>query len=138
MRSGVNLTRLESTTGRRIITVRRHSCFMKIHTHVMMSAALLGSLIVGCSKHPQVADLGIVNVSAGTAYHDLGDSRACVITPTMLESNMVRLAITIQATNSAGLVGRVATTRADVSVGKPWQISIGDNFDIRLTPQVDP
>jgi hypothetical protein len=111
---------------------------MKIHTHIMVSAALLGSLVVGCSKHPQLADLGIVKVSAGTAYRDLGGSRACVITLTMLESNMVRLAITIEATNSAGLVARVATTRVDVPVGKPSQISIGDNFDIRLTPQVDP
>ena len=111
---------------------------MKIHTSAVI-AVLLCSLFVGCSKHPQVADLGVVKVSAGTpAYQDLGDHRACVITCTMLESNMVRLAITIQATNSAGVVETVATTRVDVQAGKPRQISIGDNFDIRLTPLVEP
>ena len=111
---------------------------MKTHTPLII-AALLASIFTGCSKHPQVADLGIVKISAGTpAYQDLGGSRACVITPTMLESNMVRLAITIQATNSAGVVERVATTSVDVPVGKPRSISIGDNFDIRLTPQVAP
>jgi hypothetical protein len=109
-------------------------------THIpLITAALLASIFTGCSKHPQVVDLGLVKVSAGRpAYQDLGGNRACVITPTMLESNLVRLDITIQATNSIGGVDRVAETMVDVPVGKPRLISIGHSFDLRLTPQVEP
>jgi hypothetical protein len=109
---------------------------MKYHTPLIF-AALLALLFTGCSKHPTVANLGVVEISDGIpTYQDLGGTRACVITPTVLKSNMVRLAITIQATNSAGVVQTVATTSVDIEAGKPRQISIGDNFDIRLTPQI--
>jgi hypothetical protein len=108
-------------------------------------AALITLLLAGCSKPPaalptlKVKDLGIVRVSGGVpTYHDLGGSRGCVITPAMLKSNSVRLAITIQETNSAGVVQTVAMTRVDIKAGKTNQISIGDNFDIRLMPQIEP
>ena len=110
-----------------------------MNTHTLVAiVALLVSLFSGCSKHPKVTDLGVVKISDGIpTYQDLGGSRACVITPTMLKSNIVSLAIIIQETNSAGVIRMVATTRVDVPAGKPRQISIGDNFDIRLIPEVE-
>ena len=117
--------------------------FMKTQAPVIV-AGLLMSILAGCSKTPavqpalKVKDLGIVKVSDGIlTHHDLGGSRGCVITPTILKSNSVSLAIIIQETNSAGVVQPVATTKVDIKPGKTNQISIGDNFDIRLMPQIE-
>ena len=118
--------------------------FMRSQAPVII-AALITLLLAGCSKPSavlptlKVKDLGIVKVSDEVPiYHDLGASRGCVITPATLKSNSVRLAITIQETNSAGVVQTVAMTRVDIKAGKTNQISIGDNFDIRLMPQIEP
>ena len=68
---------------------------MKYHTP-LITAALLASLITGCSKHSpaavKVTDLGVVEVSDGeTSRRDLGDGRVCIINSTILKDPKVTI-----------------------------------------------
>ena len=85
---------------------------MKNHTPLII-AALIVSIFTGCSKHTQTATplapakpiavtLGVVEVSDGvSSRHDIGDGRVCIIKPTILKDGSVRLAITVNETNSS-------------------------------------
>jgi hypothetical protein len=68
---------------------------MKYHIP-LITAALLASLIIGCSKHspptsPKVADLGVVEVSDGSTNRiDMGGGRVCVIKSLMIKDSMLK------------------------------------------------
>jgi Flp pilus assembly secretin CpaC len=125
--------------------VRRHSHFMKNCTPLII-AALLVSLFIGCSKHsptatpanPNVTDLGVVEVSDGIPiYHDLGGSKACVISPTVFRNGSVKLSFTIQQTNSAGVVETLATPSVQNMSGSPMHVYVG-GISISVTPKIKP
>jgi hypothetical protein len=104
--------------------------------------ALITLLLAACSERPtgtvspKVTDLGILEVSDGeSTWHDLGDSRACVISPTVLANGSVRLTITIQQTNSDGTVRMLASPTVQNMAGQKMAVSAGD-IHIRLIPAI--
>ena len=122
--------------------VRRHSHFMSYRTP-LITAALLVSLLTGCSKHspaatnPKVTDLGVVEFSDRTPIrHDLDGGKVCVITPTMITNGSTRqvmLATTIEQPDST----KLACPRIVAFAGSPVEIRVGD-IDIHLTIGVKP
>jgi len=78
---------------------------MKYHTP-LITAALLASLLVGCSKHPpaapKVTNLGVVEVSDGSTNRiDMGGGRVCIIKSLILKDSMLK---------DATIDGKTATT----------------------------
>ena len=108
----------------------------------LIALTLLAFPFAGCSKHSPPAttskatDLGVVTVSDGIPiYKDLGGSRACIITPSVLTNGDVRLTITLQQTNSDGVVETLARPRVQTKSDTPVQISVGD-IGVALTPHI--
>lgn len=122
---------------------RRLPRFMNHYT-LPVIAALLVSLFTSCSRHspeatsPKFKDLGVVEISNGTPIHkDLGGGRGCIITPTVYTNGSVRLTITIEETNSAGVVRILARPTGQNMAGQEMAVSAGD-IGIRLTPKIKP
>jgi hypothetical protein len=118
---------------------------MKYHTSLIILALLVSSL-AGCSKHSptatpanqNVTDLGVVEVSDGIPiYHDLGGSKACVISPTVFKNGSVKLSFTIQQTNSAGVVETLGTPTVQNISGSPMHVYV-DGISISVTPKIKP
>ena len=115
------------------------------HQASLSILALLALLFTACSKHtptaatPKRTDLGIVTISDGIPiHHDLGGSRACVITPTITKDGSIRLAFVIEETNSVGVVQTLATPVIEGSAaGGPMEVIVGD-IDIRISPKIKP
>jgi PBP1b-binding outer membrane lipoprotein LpoB len=108
----------------------------------LITAALLASLLTGCSKHspaanPKVTDLGVVEFSDRTPIrHDLDGGKVCVITPTMITNGSTRqvmLATTIEQPDST----KLACPKIVAFAGSPVEIRVGD-IDIHLTIGVKP
>jgi len=62
----------------------------------LVTAALLASLLTGCSKHrpaaPKVTDLGVIEVSDGSTNRlDMGDGRVCVVRSFILKDPKVMI-----------------------------------------------
>ena len=96
------------------------------HHIPFITAALLASLLTGCSKHPPVAaanpkviDLGVVEVSDGSTNRiDIGGSKVCVVKSFILKDQKatvdgkeivikgqkVALMIDIEQTDASGVV----------------------------------
>jgi len=76
----------------------------------LTAGVLLVSLVIGCSKHsqiaaaPKVTDLGTIEVADGKpSSHVLADGRTCVLTPTVLPGGyQIQLETSIKHTNAAG------------------------------------
>ena len=110
---------------------------MKNHTSLIV-AALVGLLIVGCSKHAQgTADaqksfnLGVVEVSDGTPIrHDFGGGRVCTITPTILTNGDIGMECKIEESGKV-----VASPRMEAKPGVPVMCS-GGGISIELTPRI--
>ena len=110
----------------------------------LFALALLALQVAGCSKHsptaavPKITDLGVVEVSDGLPiYHDLGGSKACVISPTVFKNGSVKLSFTIQQTNSAGVVETLATPSVQNISGSPMHVYVG-GISISVTPKIKP
>lgn len=121
--------------------------------HLISLIFLVVSVFAGCSRHsrdveaptdaipPKVRDLGVVDVSSGKPIRqDLGDGKACVITPTVITkggARFVRMRMVVEQTDSSGVVHRQA---APIIICNPGDIPdwrVGD-IDIRLKTEVKP
>jgi len=109
----------------------------------LITAALLASLLTGCSKHspaatnPKVTDLGVVEFSDRTPIrHDLDGGKVCVITPTVITNGSTRqvmLVTTIEQPDST----KLACPKIVAFAGSPVEIRVGD-IDIHLTIGIKP
>ena len=109
----------------------------------LITAALLASLLTGCSKHsptatsPKVIDLGVVEFSDRTPIRrDLDGGKVCVITPTMIANGSARqvmLAMIIERPDST----KLACPKVVAFAGSPVEIRVGD-IDIHLTIGIKP
>jgi len=108
----------------------------------LVTACVLALLFTACSKHPtditkqKATNLGTMEVSDGKPQsYVLPSGETCVITPTILSNNIVRLVTRIDYTNSFG------TTQTETFILK---VPSGDTvfFDdpntnkIRLRPHI--
>jgi hypothetical protein len=121
---------------------------MKNYTSAII-AALLVSVFTGCSKHspaavtPKVTDLGVVEISNGTPIRrDLGDGKACVITPTVItytnsSARFVRMRMVIEQPDSSGVVQTQKCPMIQSIAGETAEWRVGD-IDIRLKTEVKP
>ena len=111
----------------------------------LITAALLGLLITGCSKHSpaatpsKVTDLGVVEVSSGIPIRrDLGDGKACVITPTIItngSARFVKMTMTIEQPDATGTIQKLACPWVQAIAGEAAEWKVGD-IDIRLTTKI--
>ena len=140
--------------------------FMKYHTP-LITAALLASLIIGCSKHsppssPKGADLGVVEVSDGSTNRiDMGGGRVCIIKSLILKDSMLKdatidgktattgqkdallksqkaiLMISVEEKDSNGVPRVIFSDSSSASAGQAIGLSDGVT-SIRLTPHFKP
>jgi hypothetical protein len=108
--------------------------FMKYHTP-FLTAALVASLIAGCSKSSSVVatpsvtytNLGVLEVSDGIPIrHALGDGRAYILTPTVLKDGRIELRLDLQVTNSSGGVEMRLGPTDCVLPGQEARFSVDD------------
>jgi hypothetical protein len=119
---------------------------MKHHTSLII-AALLISVFAGCSKHPpaavapKITDLGVVEIASGTPIrHDLGDGKACVITPTVItngSARFVKMRMVIEQPDSSGIVQTQACPWVQAIAGESAEWQVGD-IHVRLTTRIKP
>jgi hypothetical protein len=133
---------------------------MKYHTPLII-AALLVSLLAGCSKHPRAAvpwaqytDLGIVDVSdGGTNRVDMGGGRVCIVRSFIVkdgaklktsegkeETNKgqkIILMLTVEQTDSSGATRQLTSMNLMPSPDQTVGFSDGA-INIKLTPHLKP
>lgn len=117
------------------------------------------SIFAGCSRHSpdanvptdakmstdatplKVTDLGVVDVSSGKPIRqDLGDGKACVITPTVITkggAKIIRMQMVVERTDSGGVVHKQAAPIIICNPGDTPEWRVGD-IDIRLKTEVKP
>lgn len=138
--------------------------FMKNHISVIF-VVLVVSTFGGCSRHspdaqatavaadapapkvtadapaPKVTDLGIVDVSKGKPIRqDLGDGKACVITPTVITkggTKIIRMAAVFEQTDSSGVVHKQAAPISICNPGDTPEWRVGD-IVVRLKTALNP
>jgi hypothetical protein len=113
---------------------------MRFYTS-LITAALLTSLFIGCSKHSptattaKITDLGVVEVANGIqSHHYLGGGRICFISPTVFTNGLVELGISVQDTNSGTVV---LTVRVETILERYVEVGNKD-AGIGLIPQTKP
>ncbi|HEY1717658.1 MAG TPA: hypothetical protein VGH42_05100 [Verrucomicrobiae bacterium] len=132
---------------------------MKYHTSLFI-VALLALAFTGCSKQSakhtnqqatnsdtihtvhgivtnhKVTDLGTIDISDGKASsHVLPNGEVCVITPTILSNNIVRLVTRIDYTNSSG-TKQTMTVALKVPSGDTVFFDDPNTNVIRLRPRI--
>lgn len=132
--------------------------FMKHHILSIMVMVVV-SMFSGCSRHSpyakapidvktttdttalKVTDLGVVDVSGDKPIRrDLGDGRACVITPTVITkggARFIRMRMVVEQTDSSSLVHRQAAPIIICNPGDIPEWRVGD-IEIRLKTEVKP
>jgi hypothetical protein len=133
---------------------------MKYHTPLII-AALLVSLLAGCSKHPAAAvpwakytDLGVVQVSVGgTNRVDMGGGKVCVVRSFIVKDGAklrtsegkeeinkgqkILLMLTVEQTDSSGVTRQLASENLMPSPDQTVGFSDGA-ISIKLTPHLKP
>ena len=105
----------------------------------LITAALLASLFIGCSKQPSVpqkiTELGVIEVSDGaTSRHNLGSGRVLVVTTTFIHSDRVMLALSVETVDATGTTNKV-TAQVTTTPDQATTFSLGDT-DFSLTPHL--
>ena|SRR6185369_1428012 len=107
-----------------------------VRTAVAVGACMLAA--AGCSRRPVIADIGAIDLTNNVPFfHKIDRNKTCTIIPAILASNTVRLEITVRTIPFLGAV-KTDWTRVDAKANRTNQISIGDNFDLRLLPHLNP
>jgi len=104
----------------------------------------IGLLLVGCSKSStkkqnslseKTTTLGVVDLSnQSPVRYNLGDGKACTITPKLVEGGMHEVSVAIEVTDASGKSKVLGTPRARPLPGQPVTVAIGD-ITVSFTPK---
>jgi hypothetical protein len=84
----------------------------------------------------KVTDLGTIDITDGkSSSHVLPDGVVCVITPTILSNNIIRLVTRLEYTNSLGMKDH-ETSAIKIPSGDTWFFTDPYTNTIRLRPRV--
>ena len=138
-----------SSAVAQLLSVRRHSRFMKTRTPQIILASL-AALLTSCSKHspapavnPGDVDFGVVQVATTGTNHfdyDLGSNQVCVVRSFVTTDQRVvsSAAIEVRGPQVRGGVQALITFDAQTnSPDQPVEFSNG-YYHIRVQPQIKP
>jgi len=112
-------------------------CHKKAPQQKAPAAGLSASAAGGQAETNTVShDLGAVTLTNhfDTCVH-LGPGQDCILTPKMLDSHNMQLAVTVKSKTAAGKILGLAMAQVVARSGKPVEVTVGD-LSLSLTPNV--